>query len=140
MAELIGQRVFPADDTALADVLGFITGSLEEAGCPPRALMQLEVSAEEIFVNIAHYGYPAGSPGQARVTLSLDEGPAAVVEFADKGVPFDPLAKPDADITLSAEERRIGGLGILMVKKAMDNVTYRREDGMNILTLQKRFA
>lgn len=140
MAELIGQREFPADDRVLTDVLEYITGSFEEAGCPPRALMQLEVSAEEIFVNIAHYGYPEGTGGKAKITLSLAEGPAAVVEFADHGVAFDPLAKPDADITLSAEERRIGGLGILMVKKAMDNVSYRREDGMNILTLEKRFA
>lgn len=140
MAELIGQREFPADDGALADVLEYITGSFEKAGCPPRALMQLEVSAEEIFVNIAHYGYPEGAGGKARITLSLGEGPSAVVEFADRGVAFDPLKKPDADITLSAEERRIGGLGILMVKRAMDNVSYRREDGMNILTLEKRFA
>ena len=139
MAEFIGQREFPADDRVLDEVLEYITGSLENAGCPPRALMQIEVSAEEIFVNIAHYGYPEGA-GKARITLSLGEGPSAVVEFADRGVPFDPLAKPDADITLSAEERRIGGLGILMVKKAMDHVSYRREAGENILTLEKRFA
>lgn len=119
----------------LKKVLSFIDGELEEALCPVKTMMQIDIAAEEIFVNIASYAYGDGG-GTARIRFSLEEDPKrAVISFYDNGRPFDPLAKPDPDITLSAEERQIGGLGIYMVKKSMDDVSYKYENGENILTI-----
>jgi len=99
--------------------------------------MQMDVAVEEIFVNIANYAYAPGV-GQARIRIEITGEPRMVqVTFIDSGVPYDPLAKPDPDVTLSAEERQIGGLGIFMVKKSMDNMLYEYKDKQNILTLQK---
>ena len=123
----------------LTPVMAFLEEHLEEADCPMKAMMQITVSAEEIYVNIAHYAYPSGT-GTATVRLEFSEDPSAMtLTFIDSGIPFDPLAKPDPDITLSAEERGIGGLGIYMTKKAMDDVRYEYRDGQNILTFFKRF-
>ena len=71
------------------------------------------------------------------ISVTVD-GETAGIEFRDRGIPFDPLARPDPDVTLSAEERGIGGLGIYMVKKTMDEVLYRRENGENVLTIRKK--
>ena len=124
---------------SLPQVMGFLEQHLEEADCPMKAQMQLAVAAEEIYVNIAHYAYAPGT-GAATVRVEITDDPAAAaITFIDRGIPFDPLAKPDPDVTLSAEERGIGGLGIYMTKKTMDDVRYERVDGQNILTLTKRF-
>ena len=81
--------------------------------------------------------YPSGT-GDAVISLRRTEDPRAVeITFTDSGIPYDPLAKADPDVTLSAEERQIGGLGIYMVKKSMDEMKYRYEDGKNILTIRK---
>ena len=123
----------------LPQVMGFLEQHLEEADCPLKAQMQITVAAEEIYVNIAHYAY-APETGEATVRLEITDDPAAAtITFIDRGVPFDPLAKPDPDVSLSAEERGIGGLGIYMVKKSMDDVRYAYRDGQNVLTLIKRF-
>ena len=121
----------------LPQVMGFLEQHLEEADCPLKAQMQITVAAEEIFVNIAHYAYAPGT-GEATVRVEIAGDPAAVsITFLDRGIPFDPLAKPDPDVTLSAEERGIGGLGIYMVKRSMDEVRYAYRDGQNVLTLVK---
>ena len=122
----------------LAEVLSFIEAELEQADCPIKAQMQTGVAAEEIFVNIASYAYPDGA-GSATVRMEITGEPkTAVITFIDSGIPYDPLAKPDPDVTLSAEERGIGGLGIFMTKKLMDEVVYEYKDGHNILTLKKQ--
>lgn len=119
-------------------VQAFIEAELESCGCPMRAMTQISVAVEEIYVNIAHYAYQP-SVGEATVRCAVGGDPLQVtIQFLDSGKPFDPLAKPDADVTLSAEERKIGGLGILMVKKSMDEVQYEYKDGCNILTLKKQ--
>jgi len=119
----------------LPQVLSFLDGKLEEAGCSMKTQMQLDVAVEEIFVNIAHYAYKPGT-GDAVITMETGED-GITIEFRDRGMPFDPLAKADPDVTLAAEERKIGGLGIYMVKKSMDEVRYRYENGENILTIRK---
>ena len=97
------------------------------------------MAADEIVTNISMYAYAPGT-GDFTVNFAFDgEERAAEITFVDEGVPFDPLAKDDPDVTLSAEERQIGGLGIFLVKKTMDDMTYRREDGKNILTIRKKF-
>ena len=120
----------------LSRVLAFTEGRLEAAGCSLKAQMQISVAVEEIFVNIASYAYPSES-GDAVISTAV-EGGSILIEFRDRGIPFDPLAKADPDVTLSAEERQIGGLGIYMVKKSMDDVLYRYENGENILTIRKK--
>lgn len=122
----------------LGEVQAFIEESLEEKGCPMKAMMQISIAVEEIYVNIAHYAYHP-EIGEATVRCQVEGEPLQVtVQFLDGGKPFDPLKKEDADTSLSAEEREIGGLGILMVKKSMDDVLYEYKDGKNILTLKKR--
>ena len=120
----------------LDKALSFVENRLEEAGCSVKARTQICVAAEEIFINIASYAY-APETGDAVISVKVD-GETAGIEFRDRGIPFDPLARPDPDVTLSAEERGIGGLGIYMVKKTMDEVLYRRENGENVLTIRKK--
>ena len=122
----------------LERVLAFVDERLETENCSPRTQMQVDVAVEELFVNIAHYAYnPETGPATIRVEVER-EPLAVVVTFIDRGVPYDPLARKDPDITLSAEEREIGGLGIFMVKKSMDDVSYEYRDGQNILHIKKR--
>lgn len=126
-----------ADNDNLPDVLAFIERHLEEIGCSPKIQMQIAVAAEEIFVNIANYAYNPGK-GKATVRVEITEKPLTVaISFMDNGKPFDPTKKADPNVTLSAEEREIGGLGIFMTKKMMDDVRYEYVDGKNILTLKK---
>lgn len=121
----------------LPQVLEFVDEQLEAVGCPMKIQMQIDIAVEEIFVNIAHYAYnPEIGTAMVRVEI-LDDPPTVDITFIDHGVPYDPLAKADPDITLSAEERQIGGLGIFMVKKSMDDITYDYRDGHNILTIKK---
>lgn len=118
-------------------VLAFVDEELEAVGCSMRSQMQIDIAVEEIFVNIAHYAYNP-EVGKATIRVEVQPEPLAVsLTFLDQGVPYDPLAKADPDVSLSAEERQIGGLGIFMVKKSMDDVQYRYENGRNILTLKK---
>jgi anti-sigma regulatory factor (Ser/Thr protein kinase) len=110
---------------------------LEALDCPMRAQMQIDIAIDELFGNIAHYAYSPGI-GQATVQVDVVEEPLSVViTFIDNGVPYDPLAKADPDTTLSVEERDIGGLGIYMVKKSMDEIAYEYKDGQNILKIKK---
>ena len=121
----------------IAVVTDFVNEQLETLDCPMKAQMQIAIAIDELFGNIAHYAYAPGV-GDATVRVEAIEDPRAVViTFIDKGVPYDPLAKEDPDITLSAEERGIGGLGIFMVKKSMDEITYEYKDGQNILAIKK---
>ena len=122
----------------LEAVTAFVDACLEEIGCSPRAQVQLDVAVDELFSNIAYYDYPERT---GEVTLRLEateEPPCAMLTFIDSGIPYDPLSRADPDTTLSAEERQIGGLGVYMVKKSMDDVSYAYEDGKNILKITKR--
>ena len=120
----------------LLRVLSFVDEKLEESGCPMKTQMQIDVAVEELFVNIASYAY---TPGTGDAVIMMKTGEEGItIEFRDRGKPFDPLAKEDPDVTLSAEERQIGGLGIFMVKKSMDEVSYSYENGENILTIRKK--
>lgn len=121
-------------------VTDFVNEQLEAAGCPMKILMQIDLAVEEIFVNIANYAY-SPKEGPATVRVQTDSEKSTVdITFIDGGMPYDPLAKKDPDITLSAEQRAIGGLGIFMVKKSMDDVSYEYRDGHNILTIKKGIA
>lgn len=124
----------------LPQVLSFVDEQLENANCPMKIQMQIDIAVEEIFVNIAHYAYnPEIGTATVRVEV-MGDPPAVDITFIDGGIPYDPLAKADPDVTLSAEDRQIGGLGIFMVKKTMDDVKYEYLNGHNILTLKKGMA
>jgi anti-sigma regulatory factor (Ser/Thr protein kinase) len=128
-----------ADTAELDNVLSFADTILEELGCSVKAQMQIDIAIEEIFVNIAHYAYPEAE-GEAVIYVEPGEGSSSVtITFEDEGLPYDPLKNEDPDITLSADDRPIGGLGIFMVKKSMDEVSYEYKDGNNRLTIKKSF-
>ena len=118
-------------------VTDFVNEQLKALDCPMKAQMQIDIAIDELFGNIAHYAYNP-EIGKATVRVEVVEDPLSVViTFIDNGVPYDPLAKADPDTTLSAEERDIGGLGIYMVKKSMDDIAYEYKDGQNILKIKK---
>ena len=118
-------------------VTEFVNAQLELMDCPIKAQMQIDIAIDELFGNIAHYAYST-EVGNATVRVEVSEDPLAVIiTFIDNGIPYDPLGKDDPDITLSVEEREIGGLGIYMVKKSMDEITYEYKDGQNILKIKK---
>ncbi|MBQ9384336.1 MAG: ATP-binding protein [Ruminiclostridium sp.] len=130
------ELIVKATDEELDNVIAFVTGQLEAVDCSMKAQMQIEVAVEELFVNIAHYAYTPDI-GEAAIQTEITADTAEIT-FIDSGVHYDPLAKPDPDVTLSAEERQIGGLGIYMVKKSMDDMRYEYKDGRNILTITKK--
>ena len=126
-----------ADRKNLLRVQTFIDGQLESAGCSMATQIAIDVAVEELFVNIASYAYD-GKTGTVTVRVTLHDKPlAAEITFIDSGKPYDPLAKPDPDVTLSAKDRQKGGLGIFMVKNTMDDMKYEYKDGKNVLTLIK---
>ena len=118
-------------------VTEFVNEQLERIGCPAKAIAQIDIAIDELFSNIAFYAY-SPEVGPATVRVDVEEDPVSVtITFMDRGVPFNPLKKADPDVTLSAEERQIGGLGIFLTKKIMDDVSYEYKNGQNILTLKK---
>ncbi len=122
----------------LNTVLAFVDKQLEQAGCPLKLMTQVDLAVEEIFVNIARYAYHP-YVGEARVRCEAGGDPFQIlVGFADRGRPYNPLDRQDPDVTLDAQRRQIGGLGIFMAKKLMDDIQYEYRDGKNILTLRKK--
>ena len=136
--ERMTNKTFPAKTQSLSDVLGFVEQTLEGFECPMKIQTAICVAIEEVFVNVAHYAYPQ-SDGDMTLHIGFDEESRVITfRMTDKGIPFDPLKKPDPDITLSAEDREIGGLGIFIAKKTMDSLSYSYENGENILTMIKK--
>ncbi|MBO4457650.1 MAG: ATP-binding protein [Butyrivibrio sp.] len=130
----------------LDKVTDFVRAKLEEKGCTSGQIMQCCLAAEEIFVNIAHYAYGELDPmgniisdsgmGQAEIIVDADDS-RITLTFIDEGTEYNPLEKDDPDIAVPIKDREIGGLGIYMVKKLMDEMNYRYEDGKNILSVMK---
>ena len=134
---MTAERQFPAELDELQNVIAFVEETLEQTDCPMKTQIQINIAVEEMFVNIAHYAY-GDEKGDMKLCIVAD-GSSVSISFLDRGIPYDPLAKPDPDVTLSAEQRGIGGLGIFMVKKSMDEVRYEYKDGQNIFTMAKKF-
>lgn len=121
----------------IAEVTAFVDSELEALDCPVKVQMQIDIAIDELFGNIAHYAYhPEVGPATVRVEV-LENPLSVVITFIDNGVPYDPLKTKEPDITLSVEERMIGGLGIYMVKKTMDDIAYEYREGQNILRIKK---
>ena len=136
--EHMTNKTFPAKTESLSDVLGFVEQNLENFDCPMKIQTAICVAIEEVFVNVAHYAYPE-SDGDVTLHIGFDEKERTVIfRMTDKGIPFNPLETAEPDITLSAEERKIGGLGIFITKKTMDSLSYTYENGENNLTMVKK--
>ena len=121
-------------------VTEFVNEVLGEKECPLKVQMQLDVAIDEIFGNIAYYAYGKGS-GNATIQIEMEDNPPKItLTFIDQGIPYNPLESKDPDITLDIEDREIGGLGIFLVKKTMDELSYEYVDGQNILTMKKELA
>lgn len=129
-------KTYVAKNENLSQVLEFLENELTNHDCDMKIMISLSVAIEEIFVNVASYAYP-NSTGNFDIGLDFINDDV-LIEIKDKGIEFNPLLKEDPDITLKAEDRSIGGLGIFMVKKTMDSIEYERKDGMNILSMKKR--
>lgn len=118
-------------------VTDFVNEQLEALGCPMKAQMQIDIAIDELFGNIAHYAY-SPDVGSATVRVEVVREPLSVIiTFIDGGVPYDPLQAADPNTGLPAEERELGGLGIYIVKKTMDEITYEYKNGKNILSIKK---
>lgn len=119
-------------------VIDFVDGLLERLGCSMRSQTQIDIAIDEIFSNICHYAY-GKDVGKATIRLEpLEDEHAVRLTFEDEGIAFDPLARVDPDVTLGLHERRIGGLGIFMVKKTMDRLHYVRDGRKNVFSIVKR--
>jgi anti-sigma regulatory factor (Ser/Thr protein kinase) len=114
-------------------VLDFVNAQIEN--CPPKIKNQIGIAVDEVFSNISHYAYYSGV---GFVTVRICVGSEITIEFEDSGIAYDPTSARDPDITLPAEEREIGGLGLFLVKNLMDSVEYQRDGDKNILTIRKK--
>lgn len=129
----------PAVTAHLPQVMDFIHQQLADTACPPDTILHIDLAVEEMFVNIASYAY-GQETGLVRIDYEQSAAPAYIeITITDQGLPFDPLSKSDADTTLPAEKRNIGGLGIFLTKKVMDSVDYERRNNENIVRLRKSF-
>jgi len=121
----------------ISTVTDFVNSELEALDCPMKAQMQIDIAIDELFGNIAQYAYdPETGPATVRVEVAEDPM-AVIITFIDHGKPYDPLAADDPDTTLDAETREVGGLGVFLVKKTMDEITYEYKNGQNILRIRK---
>lgn len=133
------QLTIEAATENIEKVTDFVLAELDKRGCPMKAQTQIAIVIDELFGNIARYAYTPDI-GDATVQLEIEEEPLSVIiTFIDNGVPFNPLEQKNPDVTASAEERGIGGLGIYLVKKTMNLVEYEYRDGQNVLTVKKNF-
>lgn len=128
----------PADVKSISAATDFINARLEALDCPFKAQAQMDVALDEILSNVALYAYGSGS-GEFTLRFEWDrDRRTARVTVIDAGRPFNPLEQQAPDVTLPIEERTVGGLGIHIVRKTMDAVRYARQNGKNLLTLEKR--
>lgn len=124
---------------SLSEIKSFVTAALKETDCPEGTRKQILIVVDEIFANITQYAYD-GEEGTAVIRIEENSEPRAVVlTFLDGGIPFDPLTMKTPDTSLKAREREIGGLGIFMVRKLTDEISYEYADGKNILRIKKQF-
>ena len=133
----IVQKVFNASKNDFSKVQKFVEEELENRWINQKVINQIDLAVEEIFINIANYAYK-GEKGTCKLKINFEQSDRVILTFEDSGIPFNPLEKKDPDTTLSANDRDIGGLGIYLTKKIMDNVEYNYDNNKNILTITKK--
>ncbi len=140
MEEKMQKLKVAATKENLEVVTAFLDQVLDMSDCPLKTRLQIDLALEEMYINIANYAYAPGTGDMELQAGFNDEGNEVILILKDQGIPYDPLAKADPDVSLPADKRKIGGLGIFLVKKTMDSMSYVRQDGYNIVTMTKRFA
>lgn len=121
----------------LDKIVDFVDAKLDSFDCPIKSKIEIDIALDEIFSNIVHYAYE-DKVGKATIRIGQSEDKKEIIiQFIDSGVPYNPLLKEDPDVNLSAEERKVGGLGIYIVKQSMDKVEYEHKNNQNILTIKK---
>jgi anti-sigma regulatory factor (Ser/Thr protein kinase) len=130
------KQVYPAKLENLETMMNFIVERAKALGFDNKKIYQIRLAAEEVLVNVINYAYPDKN-GNLQITLRTKGNAGIEVEVADWGLPFDPLAAPEPNTCAPLEEREIGGLGIYLMRKFMDEVYYKREGDRNILTFVK---
>ena len=133
----------PPDDRALDDLFAFIDDLCAEAGCSRRVKFDLKLVLEELFVNVAHYGFPEGQPRQSvHIEAAVDANAGMLhIAMSDAGIPYDPLAyRPERVDAEKGESNKVGGLGILLVRERTDGIAYERTGGLNVLHITKAIA
>jgi serine/threonine-protein kinase RsbW len=128
-------KTVPARMENLHELLAFIREQAERGGFGKDALDRMELVAEEALVNVFHCAYAPGQEGEVEVRLSGEDGPALDVEIRDRGTPFDPLSLGEPDLGADIPERKIGGMGVFLIRRMADGVRYRWERDSNILNL-----
>ena len=140
MADIFKKIRVAATKENLETVTAFLDEILDEKDCPLKVRLQIDLALEEMYINIANYAYTPKT-GEMELRVEFDEAERELtMVLIDSGIPYDPLAKKDPDVTLSAEKRKIGGLGIYLVKKTMDSMMYESRDGRNSVTMKKKFG
>lgn len=134
-------KVFNADISEIEKATAFVDEEMEKAGADIKASNAIDIALDELMSNICKYGYPDKRKGEIRITFFLTDDPRAIyLNFFDNGIPYNPLKQKDPNTELSAEERDIGGLGIYLVKKSMDDMFYEYKNGQNVLQIKKNLA
>ncbi len=138
MDKYVSQKLLlEASEENLLKVKAFLDSFLIGLGFSDKAKRRIHLAVEEIFINIASYAYYP-EVGEAEIhIMCVDDPPGITISMADGGKPYDPLKQPDPDVTISAEERQIGGLGIFLVKTYVDGIRYEYKEGKNVLTIRK---
>ena len=132
------EKEFVAEVSELPNVIKFVEGELEKFDFETKLIMQFNLVVEELFVNIASYAYKENENGKCKISIEYDQSKQQVqLSFEDSGIKFNPLEKENPDTNIPAQDMKIGGLGILLVKSTMDNIDYKYEDNKNILILSK---
>lgn len=134
VSDIMSEIRRPAKLENLKDFMAFITDCAEGSGFTPKRIKEVQLAAEEALVNIFNYAYPENRDGEVRIHCGSGNKDRLEIEFRDRGIPysFEDLGDPDVSAPMSA--RQIGGLGIFLIRKMVDDVRFRREDDENILT------
>jgi serine/threonine-protein kinase RsbW len=127
------ERTFIANLENIPPMVAFVAEAAEAAGVHAKRVMQLELATEEAVTNICSYAYEV-PPGQVTIVCARDAGTFRV-DFVDNGVPFNPLEAAAPDLQAELENRQVGGLGIFLIRRLLDEVHYNRREGRNVLTL-----
>ena len=129
----------PNDLHAIPELTAFIDAACEVTSFDDDMVLKMNLAIEEAVVNVMSYAYPEGTTGSVNVEVQANDARLKFV-ISDSGKHFDPTSVAEADTTLSAEDRSIGGLGIFLVRQLMDSVNYERIGGFNVLTLRKKLS
>lgn len=124
----------PAVLENLNTFIGFVRSGASSFGLSDKRILEVELALEEALVNVFRYAYPEGTAGVVEVRFGPRSEKEFIVEIVDEGVPFDLMSRPEPDVTQGVEERKVGGLGIFLIKEMIDHVEYHREGTRNVLT------